>query len=74
VGYDYLSADLGLEIGGQNRFVFFLRAGLANLYPTVRNVNAALQAANPSVRVTAADPAIRARVPSARLGFLVYLF
>jgi hypothetical protein len=74
VGYDYLLADLGLEIGGQNRFVFFLRAGLANLYPSVRDVNAAMQAANPSVRMTAADPTIRARIPAARLGFLLYLF
>jgi hypothetical protein len=74
VGYDYLSADLGLEIGGQDRFVFFLRAGLANLYPTVKDVNGAMQAANPSVRMTAADPTIRARIPTVRLGFLVYLF
>lgn len=74
VGYDYAALDLGLEIGGQNRFVFFLRAGLAQLRPSVRNVNEAIQAANPSLRVTAADPTLSARIPTARLGFLVYLF
>ena len=74
IGYDYVSGDLGLEIGGQNRFVFFLRAGLAYLRPTVKDVNAALQAANPGVRISAADPTIRARIPTARVGFLVYVF
>jgi hypothetical protein len=73
-GYDYLSADLGLELGGQNRFVFYVRAGLAYLRPRLRNVNQALQAANPSVRITTSDPALSARIPSARIGFLVYLF
>jgi hypothetical protein len=74
VGYDYLSADLGLEFGGQNRFVFFVRAGLAYVVPRFHGAGAALQAANPTLRITAADPALSARIPSARVGFLVYVF
>jgi len=74
IGYDYLSADVGIEIGSENRFVFYVRAGLSELYPTVGNVSAALQAANPSMRVTAADPTLRARIPTVRVGFLLYMF
>lgn len=74
VGYDYLSADLGIEIGSENRFVFYVRAGLSQLYPSVGNVTAALQAADPTLRVTAADPTLRARIPCVRVGFLLYMF
>lgn len=74
VGYDYLSADLGLELGSQDRFVFYLRAGLSQLHARVRNVNAAVQEANVGVRMTVADPAVSARLPAVRLGFLVYAF
>lgn len=74
VGYDYLSADLGIEIGSENRFVFFLRAGLSEIVPSVGDASAALQAANPSLRITAAQPSLRARIPTARVGFLLYLY
>lgn len=73
VGYDYLSADLGIELGSEDRFVFFLRAGLCELRPSVGDVGAALRTANPTMRVTAADPTLRARIPAVRLGFLVYV-
>jgi len=73
-GYDYLSADLGIEIGSENRFVFFLRAGLSEIVPSVGDASAALQAANPSLRITAAQPTLRARIPTARVGFLLYVY
>jgi hypothetical protein len=74
VGYDYLSADLGLEFGSQNRFVFYLRAGLSQVQARIHNVNAAMQEANAGVRMTAADPAVSARLPTVRVGFLIYAF
>ncbi len=74
VGYDYLSADLGIEFGSENRFVFFVRAGLSELRPTVGDVNAALRASDPTLRVTASEPTLRARIPTVRIGLLVYVF
>jgi hypothetical protein len=75
VGYDYLSADLGLEFGSQNRFVFYVRGGITQVYPSMGNFQQALQAANPSAaRITASEPALSGRYPAARLGFILYLF
>lgn len=74
VGYDYLSADIGIEFGSQNRFVFYVRGGVTQLYPSTSNFQAALQAANVGKTIQASDPTLRARGPSARLGFILYLF
>ncbi|MBI5070519.1 MAG: hypothetical protein HZB56_20005 [Deltaproteobacteria bacterium] len=74
VGYDYYSADLGIEFGSENRFVFFLRAGLSELRPTVGDVDAALKAGDPTLRIRTSQPTIKARIPAVRLGFLVYVF
>lgn len=79
VGYDYLSADVGLEFGSQDRFVFYVRAGMTQVYPSTSNFQAALNAVNglscaapPCIR--AADPTLSGRSPAARLGFILYLF
>jgi hypothetical protein len=76
LGFDYVTADLGLEFGAQNRFVFYIRAGISQVWGSVKNMNGALAAANTNANVTykAADPSVEARVPSARLGFILYLF
>lgn len=74
VGYDYVSADIGIEFGSQNRFVFYVRGGLTQLYPSTSNFQAALQAANVGKAIQASDPTLSARGPSARLGFILYLF
>lgn len=76
VGFDYASADLGVEFGSQNRFVFYIRAGIAQVWAHVNNLNGALQKVNTGRNTTyhATDPKVDARVPSARIGFIFYLF
>jgi hypothetical protein len=74
VGYDYLSADVGLEFGSQNRFVFYVRAGITQLYGSVKNLETALQEANPTLRIRASEPSATGRLPAVRLGFILYLF
>lgn len=75
VSYDYASLQLGLEIGAADRFVFFVRGGVAWFWTTVQNFQEAAQAANPGGNVSdAANPHIRGTVPTATLGLLFYFW
>lgn len=77
IGYDYMSADLGLEFGSQNRFVFYVRGGLTKISSSARNLNAALAAGNVGGTATytvGRDPSVNAVIPAARIGFIVYVF
>lgn len=75
-GYQYVDAHLGLEIGAPRRFVFFLRAGLTQLWTQVHGLTPAAEAqiTDASTSVTISDTKITMRVPSVKLGFLLYLF
>jgi hypothetical protein len=75
-GYQYVDAHLGLEIGAPRRFVFFFRAGLTQLWTTVHGLTDAARSAidDASRSVTISDTRIAMRVPSFKLGFLVYFF
>ena len=75
-GYQYVDAHLGLEIGAPRRFVFFVRAGLTQLWTTVHGLTDAARSAidDASRSVTISDTKIAMRVPSFKLGFLVYFF
>jgi hypothetical protein len=70
VGYDFATAELGLELGLPGSFVFTVRVGLAAVQATVHDLAAAVSA-GPAVSV--ADARVRAVIPSARLGFVVFL-
>ncbi|BDG10639.1 hypothetical protein [Anaeromyxobacter paludicola] len=74
IGYAYQQAQLGLEFGAQNRFVFFLRGGLFWLQTEAKNFKAAADASNPGAVTSATNPQISVRGPSVNLGFLLYLF
>jgi hypothetical protein len=80
IGYDYMSADIGLEFGSQNRFVFYVRGGLTKISSSARNLNAALAAGNtgaaPGTYTVPAgkDPSVNAVIPAARIGFIIYVF
>jgi hypothetical protein len=73
VGYDYLSAQVGLELGSQRGVSFFLRGGLSylatTLHGTSRSTGGSSGSSGSQVQVT--DPSIRAVIPSAKLGFLI---
>jgi hypothetical protein len=70
-GYTYYAAQLGLELGSQRSFVFFLRGGLAWVRSDLANVSG-VQEGNTIVDVS--NPRVRATVPTANLGFLLYVW
>lgn len=74
VGYDYLDAQLGLELGSQRGLTFFLRGGLAYVWTTVHGAATALHGSGTSgtAEVTMTDPHLRATIPTVKLGFLYF--
>lgn len=74
---NYLSASLGLELGSQQRFVFFLRFGLSWIWSEGRNVAQAVNAANTGGATTvksAQNIPLLLQVPTVTAGALLYLF
>lgn len=71
VGYDFASAELGLEIGRADAFAFTLCAGLAEVRSTVHGVDSALSLGTSSIHV--ADPTVSAVVPAGRVGFVFFI-
>ncbi len=73
VGYTYLTGDIGVEFGPQNRFIFFVRVGMTYLSAPVKGVVDAFQANNANVR-SAGDATVSYFGPSAKLGFVIYVY
>ena len=73
---DYFSASLGLEFGSQQRFVFFLRAGLCWIRSEADNLAAAINSANPGTTPvrSAANVPLLLQVPTVSVGVLLFLF
>lgn len=77
VEYDYANAQLGLELGWQNRFLFYIHGGVSYIHGQALDFQQAvnqLAATNSSAMVTSKNPVASALVPSGKLGFVVYLF
>ena len=76
VGYTFANAQVGLEIGHPNWFVFFVRAGVGRIWADVHGAQAAaLRQTGGDVRITSMnDPAVRFGNPNAKLGFLFYFW
>ena len=75
-GYTFANAQVGLEIGHPNWFVFYVRAGITRLWYTARGASDAAQAqvdAGSTTRVTIADPSLRAQFPEAKVGLLFFI-
>jgi hypothetical protein len=74
VGYTFANAQVGLEIGHPNWFVFFVRVGVGRTWLDVHGAQAAAQRqTGGDVRVTSMnDPTVRVGNPNAKLGFLFY--
>src|SRR5258705_5176126 len=74
---DYLSASLGLEVGSQDRFVFFMRMGLCWIRSEAQNVAQAIAAANPGLNTqvkSAGNMPLLVQVPTLSVGVLLFLF
>jgi hypothetical protein len=77
LGYTYVNAQLGLELG-HGPVQFFIHAGLSRITATLHNATAALAKArgdsDPSTTVVVReDPVLRVWGPSVKLGLVVYL-
>jgi hypothetical protein len=74
---DYWAASLGLEFGSQQRFVFFLRAGLSWVRTEASNIAQAIAADNQGSTTTvksAGNVSILLQVPTVSAGVLLFLF
>ena len=74
---DYWAASLGLEFGSQQRFVFFLRAGLSWIRTEASNIAQSVAADNPGSTTTvksAGNVSILLQVPTLSTGVLLFLF
>jgi hypothetical protein len=74
--YDFASAHLGLEIGSQRRFSFYLRGGISYVAATANGaaLTAALdeQLTDTMLVARVGDAKLRAVLPSASVGFNVF--
>jgi len=80
VGYDYGNAHLGFEIG-YRRVTFYLHGGMSYIRGSVHNVDSFVQSQTSGSSSSSGtevsikqDPVIKAIVPSAKLGLIVYLW
>lgn len=71
--YDYLNAHVGLEIGSQSGFSFFVRGGPSWIRSEVHGLETALNRNADGLRFEAANPTITGVIPSAELGITLYL-
>jgi hypothetical protein len=80
IGYTYINAQLGLELG-HGPVQFFIHGGLSRISTTLHNATAALEKArgasaksDPSTTVVVReDPVLRVWAPSVKMGLVVYL-
>lgn len=72
-GYDFYSAQLGLELGAQRGLVFFLRAGVAWMRSGLDGVQG-FRPDGGSTIVDASGLRLRAAVPTVNLGTTFYLW
>lgn len=76
--YDFATAQLGLELGSQRWFSFYLRGGLAYVTASARGSQLSAfaneRSSDPTLQFTMADATARAVIPCASLGFLFYVY
>lgn len=73
-GYDFASAQLGLEFGSQNRFVFFLRGGLAWLKADFGDGSRLKDGSHPNTELDVKGLSAKVSGPTASLGVLFYVW
>jgi hypothetical protein len=74
-GYDYASAQLGLEFGSQRGFVFFVRGGLAWVRADFGDGRGLREeGSTDGTELDVSGLSVRASGPTASLGFLFYIW
>ncbi len=75
VGYTFVNAQVGLELGHPNWFVFFLRAGLSRVWLSSSDANKVVVTNSDGTRITfPADPSARLGIPTAKAGFMFFFY
>jgi hypothetical protein len=77
VGYSFVNASLGLELGHPDWFVFFVRAGISKVWLRVQNANEALSTVNQTgstVLTHIDDPSVKLGIPNVKLGFMIFFY
>jgi hypothetical protein len=76
--YDFATAQVGLELGSQRSFAFYLRGGVSYVTASASGANlsafATEKASDPSIQVRAGDATLKSVLPCASLGFLFYVY
>lgn len=73
IGYDWASAQLGLEVGWTGGLLFYLRGGVGYLASDVHGLEEALEGVREGIRFEASDPTLRAVLPTAEIGLTLFL-
>lgn len=73
VSYTYLSTQLGVEFGAADTFVFFIRFGIGWVYSS-QSGPVLSSSASGGTNYSIQGFTLRAAVPSANLGFVVYIW
>jgi len=77
VGYDYANAHLGLDFGSR-RVTFYIHGGMSYVRAQIHNVNEQVASSSGSSSGTTVsfnqDPTVRVVAPSAKLGFIFYIW
>ncbi len=74
VGYTFVNAQLGLEIGHPNWFVFFVRGGLSRVWLSSSDAASAVITKSDGTRITFADPSARLGIPTAKVGLMFFFY
>lgn len=76
VGYTYINAMVGLEMGAPNRFVFFVRGGLSKTSMDMHIDNSGFTPSTTDVYVKSMRDPSQATLgtPAAKLGFIFYVY
>ncbi len=74
VGYTFVNASLGLELGHPDWFVFFVRAGVSRVWLSVHHANDAIQQSSGTHITSIADPTGRFGIPNAQAGFQLFFY
>lgn len=79
VSYDYANLLLGLEVGSQRRFNFYLKAGVTWIWSTAHGTGTYQSSGGAggttvTTTWTATDPSVNPVLPSVKLGFIYWIY
>jgi hypothetical protein len=74
VGYTFVNAQLGLELGHPNWFVFFVRGGLSRVWLSSSDADKVAVTTSNGSKLTFQDPSVRLGIPNVKAGFMLFFY